>query len=356
MKVIEKINNRIEYIDALRGFTMILVVFYHLALYSFKSDSSLVNQLFMSFRMPLFFFISGFIGYKVGIDWNSKTWWIMTRKKILIQLIPTFVFGFIYAYTYRHIDASTFIMDMTKYGYWFTIVLLEMFIIIYSMNALVYNDNPKVFKKRQIVILIFLSIVLFITKYILSVNPVINKVNNIFSLYCLFKYFPYFAIGYISAMNKEKFHKFLDQKYTSCLLIISFITAFYINLIYIYPNITISSVRVLYHLVTALIGVLGLLVVYNSFRIYKETFASATRIGRLLQYVGRRTLDIYMLHWFFLPLLPNVSSIFSSNKNALLELIVGGGLSLVVIATCLIVSNVLRTSPILAKYLFGVKS
>ena len=351
-----KQNNRIEYIDALRGFTMVLVVFYHLSLYSFKSDSTIVNQLFMSFRMPLFFFISGFIGYKSGIDWNGQTWWIMTRKKIVVQLTPTIVFGCIYAYLYLHIDMSTFIMDMTKYGYWFTIVLLEMFIIVYSMNTVVYNDDPSVFMKRQILILVLLSVIFFTTKYILAANPVINKLNNIFSLYCLFRYFPYFAIGYVCAMNKEKFHNILNAQYFSFVVIILFLTAFYINSTYIYPNIATSSLRIIYHLLTTVIGVLGLLMVYNTFRIYKDTFASTTRIGRLFQYIGRRTLDIYVLHWFFLPVLPQVTHILSLSQNTLLELILGGGLSLIVISICLIVSAVLRTSPILAQYLFGVKS
>jgi hypothetical protein len=46
----------------------------------------------------------------------------------------------------------------------------------------------------------------------------------------------------------------------------------------------------------------------------------------------------------------------SKSNNFVLELIVGLFISLLVIAVCLVVSNILRTNPILAKYLFGVKS
>ena len=78
-------TKRIEYIDALRGFTMILVVFSHVEWFSFDLRSSFINDLFISFRMPLFFWVSGFIAYKANIEWNWSTWWTMSKKKMLIK-------------------------------------------------------------------------------------------------------------------------------------------------------------------------------------------------------------------------------------------------------------------------------
>ena len=94
-------KKRIEYIDALRGLTMILVVFSHVELTSFGFENpTFINSLFMSFRMPLFFWVSGYIAYKASIQWNWSTWWQMSKKKTIIQLIPTLIFGLIYAYAY----------------------------------------------------------------------------------------------------------------------------------------------------------------------------------------------------------------------------------------------------------------
>lgn len=52
---------RLGWLDALRGFTMILVVTNHVALKSFGMQIrwSAALQFFLLFRMPLFFFISG---------------------------------------------------------------------------------------------------------------------------------------------------------------------------------------------------------------------------------------------------------------------------------------------------------
>ena len=349
-------KKRIEYIDALRGFTMIVVVFYHVALFTFKSEDSFVNQLFISLRMPLFFFISGFIGYKANVVWNKETWWAMSKKKLLIQLIPTLVFGLIYAYVYRHIDFSVFVMDLTKYGYWFTLVLLEIFLVVHTFNVLLYHPNSQIFNSRQIVLLIFLSILLFGVKYALNIIPNVGMLSNLFSLYCLFKYFPYFAFGYICSMNKDRFHNVLKNKNISLGLLLLFVICFYANRYYVYPNIDDSFLlRVSYHGIETIVGFWGLLIVYNTFRHYSDFFTSDKKAGKALQYIGKRTLDIYLLHWFFLPVWPQLGDFFSNGKNLALELTLGGGISLIVIGICLVVSNILRTSPILAKYLFGVK-
>lgn len=71
-------TQRLEYIDALRGFTMILVVLAHIINIGYHiTDSTMeemntFNNLFVRFRMPLFFFISGFVFYKHERIWDGK--------------------------------------------------------------------------------------------------------------------------------------------------------------------------------------------------------------------------------------------------------------------------------------------
>ena len=68
-----KAGNRVEYIDALRGMTMILVVYSHVALWCFDNLNMAYNDVFMKFRMPTFFFISGWVFFKVDRIWNNDT-------------------------------------------------------------------------------------------------------------------------------------------------------------------------------------------------------------------------------------------------------------------------------------------
>lgn len=53
-------KSRIEYLDAMRGFCMLLVVYGHLGL-GLSVDP--VRSVFATFYMPLFFFISGYLCY-----------------------------------------------------------------------------------------------------------------------------------------------------------------------------------------------------------------------------------------------------------------------------------------------------
>lgn len=349
---------RIEYIDALRGMTMILVVFAHVEMTSFDfSTPTFINSLFMSFRMPLFFFISGFIGYKASTQWNWSTWWSMSKKKLLIQLIPTFIFGLLYTYLYCHEDFHTFITHNGKLGYWFTIALLEIFLITYTTSTCLYSSNQKTHRKRMLVALILLSGGLFLTKIALKMHPTLNEIGNVLSLHHSFNYFQYFAFGYICSMYRDDFNKLLENKYITAATILLFAAIFYTKQCHISSHVgaSMNLWRMLDIASEMIAGYLGLLIVYNTFKTYQSSFTADKKMGKSLQYIGKRTLDIYLLHYFFLPYLPQVGKLLQTGHNATLELAIGGLLSLIVIGICLAVSNILRTSPFLAQHLFGAK-
>lgn len=99
----------------------------------------------------------------------------------------------------------------------------------------------------------------------------------------------------------------------------------------------------------------GLLIVFAFFRKYQASFTSSTRLGAALQYIGRRTLDIYLLHYFFIPKLHFIGNFFKESPNMLLELCCGLALSLLVAGLCLVISNIIRISDLLGHYLFGAK-
>lgn len=348
---------RIEFIDALRGMTMILVVFSHVEMTSFEfTTPTFINSLFMSFRMPLFFFISGFIGYKANIKWDLNTWWTMSSKKLMIQLIPTFVFGIIYAYAYYDANFQTFVTHNGKLGYWFTLALLEIFLIVYTTNACLYDSNQNIHRRRMLIALILLSGGLFLTKIVLKMHPTLNEIGNILSLHHSFNYFQYFAFGYICSMYKDDFNKLIENKYITTAIIVLFATLFYTKISYIGTHVgnSMDIWKMIDIVLEALVGYLGLLIVYNTFKTHKDAFTANTKVGSALQFIGKRTLDVYLLHYFLLPHLPQVGRCLQEGHNATLEIAIGTFISLIIIGLCLTISGILRTSPVLAKYLFGV--
>lgn len=350
-------KKRIEYIDALRGVTMILVVFSHVELTSFGIDNpTFINNLFMSFRMPLFFWVSGYIAYKASIEWNLKTWWQMSKKKAAVQLIPTFIFGLIFAYAYSSSDIQVFITHNGKLGYWFTIALFEIFLIVYTTNTILYNNDSRVHRKRMFVALFIISGALFLTKIVLKTIPTLNEIGNILTLHHTFNYFQYFAFGYICSMYREEFDKMLQSKYFIAIIIILFATLFYAKrcCVAALAGNGMDIWRMSDIVLEMITGYLGLLIVYNTLKTYQSAFTTDKKIGRTLQFIGKRTLDIYLLHYFLLPALPQLGEMLSDGNNPTLELILGLSISLIVVALCLTISSILRTSPTLAKWLFGV--
>ena len=79
-----------------------------------------------------------------------------------------------------------------------------------------------------------------------------------------------------------------------------------------------------------------------------------TVICASLQYIGRRTLDIYLIHFLFMPNLPAIGTYFNQYRHnfaidTTLSLLIG----LIVIGFSIIASNILRVSPFFKKWLFG---
>lgn len=354
-------KDRIQYIDALRGFTMILVVFAHVEMFGFFNFGyeTFVGKLFQSFRMPLFFFISGFIAYKNDRIWNRNTCWQLTKKKMQVQIIPALFFGLIYTYCYLHFDFNAFISNPSKLGYWFTFVLLEMFLIYYCLNGFSHFVCRRTRFSEPIltsVLLVLTAVILYLLKLPLKTVPFLEVLGDYTSFHYTFNYFMYFVFGVLARQHFELFGRFIDNKYFSAIVILLFAIVFYS---YYHLVIQVNSSNLLWKVIMTFLesitGFLGILIVYAFFKRYSDSFENKTIIGNSLQYIGRRTLDIYLLHYFFLPHIPKIGEFLILHNNVIVELSLGLLFSLLIIAVCLCVSNIIRISPFLGKYLFGAR-
>lgn len=110
---------------------------------------------------------------------------------------------------------------------------------------------------------------------------------------------------------------------------------------------------------TKIVGILvryaGLIVVVSFFFSKERYFNEGNISGNLLEYIGRRTLDIYLLHFFFLPNLKFLQPFLTTGNTVIIQLFVGITVSAAIITLCLLISNVFRSSNFLASWLFGVK-
>jgi uncharacterized membrane protein YcfT len=103
-------------------------------------------------------------------------------------------------------------------------------------------------------------------------------------------------------------------------------------------------------------AIAGIVIVFSFFRIHQKNFKKDKVVGRCLQYVGRRTLDIYLLHYLLIPF--NLKEHFSflvETPMPIIEFTITIVVTLIVVSGCLLFSKILRMSPTLAYLLFGVR-
>lgn len=346
-------TKRLSWLDALRGFTMILVVAYHVAQVSFheteKTSAALPFLVLM--RMPLFFFVSGFLAYKASFTWTIPNALKLTWKKLKVQVIPALVFmGLFVIFKMKGDIADNFIRLLaspTKGGYWFTWVLLQMFIIYY---VCCYVGKSLSLKKG---VLLFAgwaaSVFAYETLYLPKVFTYHEDTFFAYSsLVQTIRYMQFFLLGNIVRRYWHQAERLFDTSWFFPLVVALAVVC----CADIFQLHTLKKVWVNLPRTTAMYALLLIVVMF--FRHYQAWFEEGKRTGRFLSFIGTRTLDIYLLHFLLLPKMPQVGAWLNANQpNFLLSIVLSVSVALVVIAFCLLASQLLRVSPFLQLYLFG---
>ena len=341
-------TNRIGYIDALRGMAMILVVYFHIAAYGFGSYEIGYNDIIERFRMPTFFFISGWLFYKAGRIWDRQAIVGMIRKKFMVQIVPTAVFMLLYLVMFNLLEVGSFGSD--KKGYWFTIVLFEYFVIYILSEALLNRQDSFKGELRVFAGMIILSASAFYyAKYYSRYATELGVWKDILGFFSFVKirHIIFFWFGTFVRRYFSRFIQLTDNHYAMAL----FMTLFTAGIVW--PVIfSISGIEYLAYLIA---GLSGTVICFTFFRVHEQHFSKGTWYGRGLQLIGRRTLDIYLIHYFVLPYNLVQPDVWQQYHNDMLFVPMALILALWVVIISLLISSILRVSPLLAKYLFGAK-
>lgn len=333
---------------------MILVVAYHVAQFGFGQSEKLSASLpfLVLFRMPLFFFVSGFLAYKSRFVWTLSSFLSLTWKKVKIQVLPALIFlclFLIFRKNYDFFDGLwASIKSPTKNGYWFTWVLLQMFIIYYIAAAL----SQKLKSHLPVITLWVLSFGVYASLYMpVEFGKYWKEPFFMYtSLYETMKFFHFFLIGNIVHRYWDKAQELFDSAgfFPTLVAFALFSCADFFRWHILTGELTnISRTLAMYSL---------MMMVIIFFRHYQESFTKDKLIGRGLQYIGVRTLDIYLLHFILMPKIPEIGRYLDAHTpNFVLDITAAISVALVVIFFCCLTSNILRISPIFSKLLFGRK-
>ena len=330
-------KQRLEYIDALRGLAILLVVFMHVPQYGFgQSLGGYYMEMATLLAVPLFFFISGlFAQSSVPPPISIKK----IGKRLHSILLPTFLIGGLYAML-NHISTMDMLQDKFKAGYWFTITLFEYFVIV-DIIRLMACKNQKLFK----VLLIGACFVC----YGLSMPTVQRMYGDMVIAHILgvaqWKYFIFFVLGMFVKQNSETIH----SEKGGAAIVIAFLIVYAANAI---GDFQLNGL--LYNINLLLKEISIVLLAYYVFYIYRSKLSSQTRVGRCLSKIGTYTLEIYLIHYFVLPRhLNGVVYIVGLDENPLLASIVSIVIALMVVCVVLVFVAILQSNSYIKKMLWN---
>ena len=339
-------GQRVDYIDALKGFLIISVVMCHVAGFclGIQDDIPSFHPIFFEFRNPPIFFVSGLFAYKIGTVWDISNCYKLIKKKFVTIAWPTLIFFSALLYVHPSYHGRTFLHDSIKdlWFHWFTLSLF-FFFVFYSIIGLLTSQIKNEIIKSFIVLTIgTLFYLLFSVQSIFNNLPVTDNIK----LFLGMEYWGFFFFFVLGILARKHFSTFLLALNSNILIAASIFIFLLFNLFRIPLQ---NNYFNLFRITTYITGII---LVINFFRRYppKGLF------NNIMTFIGKRTLDIYLIHYFFLPLaLYENTSIFRVTPMPILEFCVTLVISLAIIAMSLLVSYTIRLSPLSTLIIFGNK-
>lgn len=326
-------KKRIAYLDVLKCLAIMMVIDGHVRTYNgFETYESLSSQLVWAPRIPLFFFISGFLAYKVNMTFKDV--FDNIRRKFVYLVIPALVFCLgkdlmNHKYLFRFLSEGMHV-------YWFTIVLFECFLIYYVVMLAVKNE------KWRISVLLAVSLTGVV---ILSLNKDFGPA--LFDIRRLTKYFQFFVIGTVAMKFRPRFESLMNNEIVKSVLLFSFFIVLFL-MTYDMP----SSIH--HFLRDVVLRYLGTFALVSFFVCHENSFQRQTRFNSMINSIGQNSLAIYLLQFFFLPHFQPRPEWFSGLDMVTVHLM-SMLYTVVITALCMVFIKFLSYSTYIRKYVLGKK-
>ncbi len=287
---------RIEWIDALRGLAMWLVVLMHVQFFG-GCEGTIYNALISWMFMPLFFFVSGLVIYKQDRQWFAHAALSYLWQKVLQILVPTAIMMLLACWVLDY-NLLVVLRHPMKYGYWFTITLFG-FIALYVFWEWLMRVRKAGEKCRLVSLLLLTGLCsLLLSRHGLYTRLFGEKVMVWYDALQIgeWSYFQFFVLGVLVRKYKDWCVRWSGNRYVAGGVIAAYIL---MAIVYV-RGVPLEGVSNYLRAVSnRLLPYASIYIVTILFYLLRSFWASS-RTGRALQIVGRNTLGIYLIHYFFL--------------------------------------------------------
>jgi fucose 4-O-acetylase-like acetyltransferase len=331
-------KERLTYIDKIKGIAIFLVVFEHLLQQNTeKSVNHVLYGLFYPFLMPLFMFVSGYLGFKTYKPASLKEGLVGLANKALVLLLPYTIWSIIekdlsHTGTFYTNFPNQLYDIFTKWNrLWFLWYLFNVYIFYTFYLILVSKEGQKSFIIDVLSLLIFLVLggtaSYFNIYYYIDINPFLSLAV-------------FFFLGVILSKNE-----ILKRVIKHPLILFAGFLAFFL-LIGQYQYLSDSKMN---KLVRIVVSCASIIVIYN----VSSLNLGSKKIDEFLQRYGKNSLIIYILHFFLVEIF--INNYFFPPLGIFYTFLFFSINAMIVVEMCLFIKKVVSTSSYLNFLLFGEK-
>ena len=332
-------ENRIEWIDCLKGLAIFAVVLGHMP---YTSNTIHLKNIIYSFHMPLFFLLAGCTA-SISMN-NSHKPFTFLKKRFFSVFIPYTVWCMISGVAFATSNEEVLNYDVSSHlqtfltgnvNNWFLACLFTLQILFFLFHLLVNNTSNAL---RKVGSGIILFIIIF-SLHRLFGRTSASSVCPLDFLTTAYIYFIPFAIGVAITQNDKLYHFFTKNNFLSLLCVVILIFSSSLNFFSHNYHKIITGCCVSCILIRLTIDLHNYSIKYPHLSLFSNYFS----------YLGKHSLSIYLLSGLFLP------SLSFNLHSATQALIVMGIESMVICLICILLERMISTSSILALILFGKK-
>lgn len=312
-------NNRILWVDQLKCLAIFGVVLCHVYQWSEISDC-IPLQVFGRFHTMLFMFLSGCFCIKSSEDFSFHSFRSFLKKKFTRILIPFFIIGGAFSFVNNGSLIPLLLGSIPHY--WFMVSVFCCMLLSYAFFAV-----TKRFGTRTSLLLGALyCLLIMVLWYSGPLRPLPYSFMTISSL-------PYFLLGCFYRKYDVLQRLFANDILYAISILLAIVFTIYRNSI---PQ-----------------NLAGYFYIIVLLRLFKENEA---KIGCKIARIGTYSLEIYMLHFFFIPNLSSWKDMLlcstSLNGNIICSLAVFSLISVCIMALSILFGSILKGSPV-SKWIIG---
>lgn len=296
MNNIDKLEKRNNTLDSFKGTLILLVILGHTIQWNQVDsfDENILFRIIYSFHMPAFILVSGYIYGYVKVYKSESIFFIKRNiQRLVIPFISWYLIKYFIDKIYVEINLLEYIKNLIFHvdnGLWFLWIVFLLRIIFFVIgkisNYLSLKNNFKIELLMLVILYFMINIIPF----------------GVLGIGLLKKYYIYFFIGYII----NKLYKTIKiNKVVYLIVVILFIILssqwsrvnpplFYNEFISQKGFILKILALYIYPLITALAGTLAI------YKLTKFINIKNIYISELLIYLGKNSLIIYAIHYYFI--------------------------------------------------------